>query len=98
MTEGAREMDHARSEPSLKQVRDEVIGALGIDHRVRAVEIEQAITRTAMDGLTHEVRGMKGELLAAIAESRPKPVWPAVSALVACVALILLVAQSLYGG
>lgn len=85
------------SEPTLRQVRDELKADLGLDQRVRMVEVQQAITSTAVDGLRHEMRGMEGRLVAAIEASKPRPVWPAVSAVVATVALILVIAQALYG-
>lgn len=84
-------------EPSLSQVRDELKADLALDERVRAVEIEQAVTRTSLDGLRHQVAGMEERLLVAIEAAKPKPVWPAVSAIVAAIALILVIAQPLYG-
>lgn len=91
-------------DPSLRQVRDELKADLQLDNRVRAVEVQQAVTTTSLDGLRHQIgglreenRGMEARLVAAIESSRPKPVWPAVSALVACIALILVIAQPLYG-
>lgn len=85
-------------EPSLAQVRDELKADLQLDQRVRAVEIQQAVGSAAIDGLRHQVRGMEERIMTAIADAKPKPVWPAVSAIVAAVALILVVAQALYGG
>ena len=89
-------------EPSLKQVRDELMAGLGLDHRVRAVEIEQATAKSELASLKDEVRGqredmrtLKVELIEAIRESKPKP-WPAVSSIVAAVALILIIAERLY--
>lgn len=100
-----------QNEPTLGQVRDELKADLRLDERVRAVEVEQAVTRTSLDGLRHQVtaveegqRAVRGELkdtraeiLAAIEAAKPKPVWPAVSAVVAALALVLVVAQALYG-
>lgn len=86
------------NEPTLGQVRDELKADLQLDQRVRAVEIQQAVTAAALDGLRQQVQGSEERLLAAIETARPKPVWPAVSAVVAAVALILVVAQALYGG
>lgn len=90
-------------EPTLGQVRDELKADLKHDERLRQVEVQQAVTTTSLDGLRIQIgtlreenRGMEARLVAAIEAARPKP-WPAVSALVAAVALILLVAQSLYG-
>lgn len=89
-------------EPGLGQVRDEIMGGINLDHRVRAVEIEQATTKAELSGLKDEVRGqredvrrMEGKLLAAIEATKPKP-WPAVSGIAAAVALILVVAERLY--
>jgi hypothetical protein len=83
-------------EPSLGQVRDELKADLGLDQRVRAVEISQAIAATSLDGLRHQVEGMEERLMTAIEANKPKPVWPAVSAIVALVALLLVVSQALY--
>ncbi|WP_374457706.1 hypothetical protein [Nocardioides sp.] len=94
------------SEPTLGQVRDELKADLKIDERVRAVEIEQAVTRTAIDGLSHrvdrslqEAKESRAEILAAIEAAKPpKTSWPAVlSAIVAAIALLLVLAQALYG-
>jgi hypothetical protein len=92
------------AEPTLRQVRDELKADLKHDERLRAVEVEQAVTRTSLDGLRLQVgaieelqRSSRAEILAAIEAAKPKPVWPAVSAVVAAVALILVVAQALYG-
>jgi hypothetical protein len=91
-------------EPSLRQVRDEILTHVDLDGRVRRVEVQQAMTETALGSLKDEVRGQrqemrdtKGEIIAAIEANKPKPVWPAVSSIVAVVALILVVAQSIYG-
>lgn len=98
------------AEPTLGQVRDELKADLQLDQRVRAVEIEQAVTRTSIDGMRHQVAAVeegqrqarieaketRAEILAAIEAAKPKP-WPAVSAVVAAVALVLLIAERLYG-
>lgn len=83
-------------EPTLRQVRDELKADLKHDERLRAVEVEQAVTRTSLDGLRHQMQTSEDRLLAAISELK-RPIWPAVSAIVAAVALILVVAQALYG-
>lgn len=100
----------AANEPTLRQVRDELKADLRHDERMRALEVEQAVARTAFDGLRHQVSALevgqaaarqeakesRAEILAAIEATKPKPVWPAVSAIVAAIALLLLVAQALY--
>lgn len=99
-------------EPSLGQVRDELKADLQLDQRVRAVEIEQAVTRTSIDGMRHQVAAVeegqraarqeakesRAEILAAIeAVKPPKTSWPAVlSSVVAAVALLLVLAERLY--
>jgi hypothetical protein len=104
-------MSAPRPEPSLGQVRDEILSHVDLDGRVRRVEVEQATTRAEVAGLREQIAGVRDEqraareevrttrieVLAAIEANKPKPVWPAVSALVAAVALILVVAQALYG-
>ena len=94
----------AEDQPTLRQVRDELKADLKHDERLRAVEVEQAVTRTSLDGLRQQVgaieelqRTSRTEILAAIEAAKPKPVWPAVSAIVAAIALLLVVAQALYG-
>lgn len=100
-----------QEQPSLSQVRDELKADLKHDERLRAVEVEAAVTRTSIDGMRHQITAVedvqrlarqeakdtRAEILAAIEGSKPKPVWPAVSAMVAAIALILVVAQALYG-
>lgn len=86
----------AAEEPTLRQVRDELKADLKHDERLRAVEVEQAVTRTSLDGLRHQMQTSEERLLVAIAELKPRPVWPAVSAIVAAVALLLVVSQALY--
>jgi hypothetical protein len=101
-------------EPTLGQVRDELKADLRLDSRVREVEIQQAVTTQSIDGVRHEVAGiaasqqqarqetreMRTEILAAIeAHKPPRVTWAAVlSSIVAAVALLLVVAQALYGG
>lgn len=64
--------------------------------RLRAVEVQAAVTHTALDGLTHQVIGSEKRLLAAIEANKPKPIWPAVSAIIAALAIILVIAERLY--
>ena len=85
------------SEPSLSQVRDELKADLGLDARVRGVEIQQATTKTEVANLRDEVRSMKTDIVAAIEANKPKPVWPAVSAMAAVLGVFLVIAAAIYG-
>jgi len=57
----------------------DVVARLAHDERLRKVEQDLAALRLLPD----EIRRMEGRLVAAIAENRPRPVWPAVSAIAA---------------
>lgn len=86
------------NEPTLSQVRDDLVSHLGLDARVRGVEINQAAQGTALTSLQHEVRSSKTEILAAIEAVKPKPIWPAVSAIVAAVGLLVIILGLIYAG
>lgn len=86
----------APNDPTLRQVCDELKADLKLDERVRNLEINHAASSTSIDALRTQVVGMETRLVAAIAENKPKSVWPAVSSIVAAIALILLVAERLY--
>jgi hypothetical protein len=86
------------SEPSLGQVRDEILSHVNLDGRVRHVEIQQATTSTELTGLKDEVRSMKNDIVAEIRASKPPSPWPAVGSLAAVLSVVLLVAARLYGG
>ena len=85
------------SEPTLGQVRDEIVSNLNLDARVRGVEIKQATTETALAGLKDELRSFKVDVLAAIQENKPKPVWPAVSAMCAVMVVLMGMFAAIYG-
>lgn len=87
----------SHEEPTLRQVRDELKADLQLDGRVRAVEIQQATTATELTSLRDEVRAMKTDIVAEIRASKPQSPWPAVSALAAVLAVVLVVAARLYG-
>lgn len=80
------------SEPTLSQVHADMVARLNQDERLRAVEQELAAIRA----LPAELLRVETRLMTAIQEVKPKPVWPVVSALVAAIGLLLLVAQALY--
>lgn len=86
------------AEPTLGQVRDELVTRLDLDTRVRGVEIKQASMETALTAVQYEVRSTKTELLAAIEANAPKPVWPAVSALCAVMVVLMGFFAAIYGG
>lgn len=92
------------SEPTLSDVHADLVGRFDHDKRLRLVEQAQARTEAAIADLPR----MEDRLIAAIADvkteirrvdaeaSTPRP-WPAiVSAVVAAVLLILIVAERLY--
>lgn len=90
-------------DPTLSEVHADLVGRLKHDERLRHVETSQAAQAATMSAVQGELRGMraeakadKAELLTAIADSKPKPVWPAVSSVIACIALLLVVAERLY--
>lgn len=85
------------SDPSLAQVRDEVLSQLGLDQRVRQVEITQATTTVEVAALKEDLRATKTEILSAIEANKPPSPWPAVSALAAVLSVVLLIAGRLYG-
>lgn len=84
-------------DPSLSQVRDEILSHVNLDGRVRHVEIQQATTSTELTSLKDEVRSMKTDIVAEIRASKPPSPWPAVSALTAVLSIVLVVAARLYG-
>lgn len=86
------------AEPTLSQVRDDLVGHLNLDARVRGVEIKQAEQGTALTSLTHEVRTSKMDILAAIADTKPKPIWPAVSALCGVMVVLMALFALIYAG
>lgn len=79
-------------DPTLSEVHADLVGRLEQDKRLRAVEQQVA----ALQGLPGAIERMEDRITRAIAEGRPRPVWPAVSSIVAAVALLLVVAQALY--
>lgn len=92
------------AEPALSEVHADLVGRLKHDERLRNVEQEQAAQSATMAALRDEIRAMrldaktdKAEVLAAIEANRPKSPWPAVSAMAAVLAVVLVVAAALYG-
>lgn len=90
-------------DPTLSDVHADLVGRFQHDERLRHVETVQAAQTATMNAVREEIREMradakqdKGEVLAAIADAKPKPIWPAVSSVIACVALLLVVAERLY--
>ena len=86
------------NEPTLGQVRDELVTQLNLDARVRGVEVQQAEHRSELSALRHELRTSKTDILSAIEAIKPKPIWPAVSAIVAAVGLLLIIFGLIYAG
>lgn len=84
-------------DPTIGQARDEIIQHVGLDGRLRKVEIQQATTATELTGLKDEVRSMKTDIVAEIRASKPASPWPAVSALAAVLAVVLVISARLYG-
>lgn len=84
------------AEPTLSQLRDELVTHIDLDGRVRTVEIKQATTETALGLLRDEVRTMKNDIVAAIEANKPKSPWPAVSALAAGLSVVLVLAAAIY--
>lgn len=69
---------------------------LELDKRLRAVEQAVAGQDSTLKSILVETRAMESRLTAAVEAAKPK-VWPAVSSLTAVVALLLVLAQSIYG-
>lgn len=69
---------------------------LELDKRLRAVEQCVAGQDSTLKSILVETRAMEARLTAAVESAKPK-VWPAVSSLTAVVALLLVLAQSIYG-
>lgn len=84
-------------DPSLGQVRDEILAHVNLDGRVRKVEIQQATTEAVLSSLKDEMRQTKTDIVAEIRASKPPSPWPAVSALAAVLSVVLLIAARLYG-
>lgn len=84
-------------DPSLSQVRDEILAHVNLDGRVRKVEIQQATTEAVLASLKDEMRQTKTDIVAEIRASKPPSPWPAVSALAAVLSVVLLIAARLYG-
>lgn len=85
------------TEPTNGQLRGEMLTALNLDERVRGVEIKQASTATELSGLKDELRSFKVDVLSAIEANRPKPIWPAVSALCGCMVVLMGIFAAIYG-
>lgn len=85
-------------DPSLSQVRDEILQHVNLDGRVRKVEIQQATTEAVLASVKDELRQTKTDIVAEIRASKPASPWPAVSALAAVLSVVLLIAARLYGG
>lgn len=90
-------------EPTLSDVHADLVGRFQHDERLRHVETVQSAQSATMNAVREEIRAMRAdakddklEVLSAIADAKPKPVWPAVSGVIACVALLLVVAERLY--
>ena len=81
------------SEPTLSEVHADLVGRLKHDERLRAVEQQQAATAAVLS----EIPRMESRLMTAIAESKPKSPWPAVSALAGVMGVFLVIAAVLYG-
>ncbi|HEY9418240.1 MAG TPA: hypothetical protein VIQ30_26055, partial [Pseudonocardia sp.] len=64
------------AEPTLSEVHADLVGRLKQDERLRSVETQTA-TLTAV---VQDMPRMEARLMTAIAEAKPKSVWPAVSA------------------
>lgn len=86
------------NEPTLGQVRDELVTQLNLDARVRGVEVQQAEHGSELSALRHELRTSKTDILAAIEAVKPKPIWPALSAVVGAIALLVVVIGLIYTG
>lgn len=83
----------------LKALHADLVERLDHDRRLRAVEQQTAtLGLLPAELLRMEDRIMRaiGETKVSVESNRPKPVWPAVSSVVAAVALLLVVAQALY--
>lgn len=83
-------------EPTLSQLRDDIVSLFEIDARVRNLEIGAAQSAALFNGLKDEVRAMKSDLITAIEKNAPRSPWPAVSALTAVFAVVLVVAAAVY--
>lgn len=91
------------NEPTLSDVHADLVSRLEQDKRLRAVEQQQAATNTEVSGLRDDIKRLENasstgftELKNLVKENGPRPVWPAVSAIVAAIILILAVAERLY--
>lgn len=80
-------------EPTLSEVHADLAGRLDTRERLRAVELDLA----ALKLLPAEMRRMEDRLVTEIRDTKPKPPWAAVSAVVAAVGLILIIAAAIYG-
>lgn len=80
-------------DPSLSEVRDELVARLEHDKRLRAVEQDVAALRLLPD----EMRRMEERLVKAIEAVKPRSPWPAVSALAGALGVFLVIAAALYG-
>lgn len=79
-------------DPTLRDVHQDLVSRLNQEDRLRAVEQHIAALRL----LPGELQRMEARLVAAIDGNRPKSPWPAVSAVVALVALALALAAAIY--
>ena len=93
-------------EPSLSEVRADIVGRLEQDKRLRAVEVGLAAQVEAVknleaylprmeDRLVQGQRQSEDRLVAAIEAARPK-VWQAVGALASVTAVFLVIAAAVY--
>jgi hypothetical protein len=90
-------------EPTLSEVHADLVARLEQDKRLRTVEQQQAATNAEVGNLRTDIARLEGanaagftEVKALIQENRPRPAWPAISAMVAAIALLLVIAERLY--
>lgn len=84
-------------DPQLRAVHEDIVTRLEHDARLRKVEQDLAALRL----LPAEMQRMESRIVAALVELKgdlkPKPVWPAVSALAAVLGVVLIITAALYG-
>lgn len=79
-------------EPTLSEVHADLVGRFHHDDRLRKVEQEVAALRE----LPQNMQRMEDRLINAISASKVN-LWPAVSGIVAIIAVVLVIAGAIYG-
>lgn len=91
-------------EPTMSDLAAQIERGFAHDERVRSLEQEVAALRLLPaemrrmeDRITSENKASEDRIRSEIRDNKPKSPWPAVSALAAVLAVVLVIAAAIYG-